>query len=666
MRRRLGAGRLLAVGVVVVTLFAVLVGRLAQVQVVQGPSYAAAAQVVNTRTVVLPAPRGRILDAHGTALADNGTTVVVTVERATLLAQPDDGVALLTRLAGALHRPVEEVVGRSHLCGTEGAPAAPVCWGGSAYVPIPVAEGVDPALALAVAERPEDYPGVSVVTQPVRQYPKPDGAQLAQVLGYLGPPTQPEVTASKGAITSDDLVGRAGLEQQYDAALRGTPGRLVVAVDPRGVVERVVSRVAPVPGDDLVTNLDVVVQAVAERALAARIAHLRSAGGKADSGAVVVLDTRTGGVVASASYPAYDPNVWTGGISSTEYARLTDPRAHTPLVNRVVAATYPPASTFKAISLPAAISAGNDLHGTYPCTSAFRVGDRDFHNFESHAYGQINLQRAIQISCDTIFYRFAYSSWLAQGGLAASDDARDPFVSLARAYGLGQVTGVDLPGEAAGRLLGRDEKLDSWTATRVQTCERAKSGYPDVARADPARATYLKALAVENCTTGFQFRAGDEANFAIGQGETATTPLQMAVTYAAIANGGQLLTPRVGDALVATGGARTPIAAPSRPAVHVDPTVAAYLRTALRSVVTGGTVTGAFRGMPADWPVAGKTGTGEIFGQQDVGWFLSYAPSTKPRYAVAVVVSQGGTGASSAAPVARAVHEVLRTLPAAP
>ncbi len=497
MRRRLGSGRLLAVGAVVVALFAVLLGRLAQVQVVDGPSYAAAAEVVNTRTIVLPAPRGRILDRDGVALADNGTSVAVTVERATLLAARDGGTDLLTRLAGALHRPVAQVVGRASLCGTTGAPPAPTCWGGSAYVPIPVAEGVDPTLALAVAERPDEFPGVAVVTEPVREYPRPRRVDLAQVLGYLGRSTQAEVTASHGAVTSDDLVGRAGLEEQYDTALRGTPGKLVVAIDPRGLVQRVVSRVDPVAGSDLLTNIDVQVQATAEQSLASGIAASRKAGTKADSGAVVVLDTRTGGVVASASYPAYDPNVWTGGISGADYARLTDPKAGTPLVNRVVAATYPPASTFKAISLPAAITAGNDLHGIYPCTSAYRVGDRDFHNFESRAYGPINLTRAIEISCDTIFYRFAYGSWLAQGGLTASDDARDPFVSLAKAYGLGQATGIDLPGESAGRLPDRADKLATWTATRADTCAHAKTGYPDVARTDPARAAYLKTLAEE-------------------------------------------------------------------------------------------------------------------------------------------------------------------------
>ena len=193
-------------------------------------------------------------------------------------------------------------------------PPRPACWAGSPQVPVPLAEDVDPTRALSLVERPDRFPGVAVESQPVRVYPRPLGVSAAQALGYLGQVRSDEVG---GAVpwSADDLVGRSGLEQQYDAVLRGVPGRTVVAVDARGLVTGVVSRTEPVPGRDLVTSLDVRVQAVAERALATQMARARTRGWPADSGAVVVLDPRSGAVVALASAPSYDPNIWTGGIS---------------------------------------------------------------------------------------------------------------------------------------------------------------------------------------------------------------------------------------------------------------------------------------------------------------------------------------------------------------
>jgi penicillin-binding protein 2 len=651
-------------GLVALSLMGTLLGRLGQVQVGDHEDYARAATTVNTRTVVEPAVRGRILDRNGTPLVDNTTETVVTVSRKVLADAPDGGHALVARVAAALHLPVAQLWGRTQLCGTPGAPAAPVCWGGSAYVPVPLATGADPRRALGLLERPDLFPGVAVAAQPVRDYPAVASVNAAHVLGYLGRSDAEEVARSGGLVGDLDLVGRAGLEEQYDDQLRGVPGRETVAVDPRGVATSVVSSTPAVPGRDLVTNLDARVQAGAERALrdAAAAAHRR--GLAADSGAAVVLDVRTGAVVAAASYPAYDPRVWTGGISTRDLAGLTDAAAGTPLVSRVTAGAYPPASTFKVVSLPAAVAAGNSLRGTYDCSSSYTIGTRRFANFESRAYGPISLRKGIVVSCDTIFYDFAYRSWLAQGGLSARTDAADPFVAEATGFGLGSRTGVDLPDEQAGRIPDRAWKLRTWEATKADTCARARSGYPEVATKDPGRAAYLEQLAVENCRTGFQFRAGDAANFAIGQGDTTVTPLQMARVYAAIANGGTLLTPRVAAGLEAPGGRLQPLPAPSTSRVQMPAGTLAFLHDALQGVVEEGTAKEAFRGFPLrQWPVAGKTGTAEVFGAQDTSWFVSYAPANRPRYAVAVVVAQGGTGATTAAPAAREIHDVLRTLP---
>ena len=233
----------------------------------------------------------------------------------------DDSGGADRAVAATIDRPVDELLARTHLCGAEGAPEAPACWAGSPQVPIPVASGIDPERALSLVERPDLFPGVAVEAIPVRRYPAPLGVNAAHLLGYLGRATVAEVEAGRSG--ADDLVGRAGLEQQYDAALRGTPGRTTVSVDARGLVTGVVARVDPVPGSDLVTSIDSGVQAATEKALAREMAAARSRGLPSDSGAAVILDVTSGNVVASASAPTYDPNVWTGGISAKEYAALT-------------------------------------------------------------------------------------------------------------------------------------------------------------------------------------------------------------------------------------------------------------------------------------------------------------------------------------------------------
>ena len=648
--------RLFAFTGILALLFASLLGRLGQVQFGDGSDQLAV--VAETREILTPAVRGRILDRHGVPLVDNASQTVVTIDRSVLTTAPDQGRALVTRVARALDEPAATLWDRTRLCGTEGAAPPPACWGGSAYVPVPVATGVDARAALALVEDPERYPGVAVEATPVRHHPAPKGANAAHLLGYLTRATAEDVQDTASGITDQDLVGRAGLEQQYDEVLRGTPGRRVVTVDARGLVTGEVSRVEPVPGRDLRTTIDASVQAATEDALADALRGARTRGWKADSGAAVVIDTTDGGVVAMASAPTFDPDVWTGGISQRDYDRLTDERAGTPLVSRATSSLFPPASTFKVISLPAAVAAGHSLDGRYDCASSYRIGDRLFRNYESRAHGVISLHRAMEISCDTVFYAFAHEEWREQGGLAGDDDG-DVFITAAREAGLGSETGVDLPGEVSGRVPDRSWKRATWEATKEDTCRRARTGYPEVE--DAARATYLKALAKENCTSGFQFRAGDEANLSIGQGDLGATPLQMAQVFASIATGGDVRTPHVGQAVVAADGSRAPaLEASTRPGMSMSPATLAYLRRSLRAVVTNGTARAAFAGLSTDWPVAGKTGTGEVFGHEDTAWFASYAPADDPRYVVVVTIAQGGTGGETAAPAARRIHEALR------
>lgn len=647
-----------------VTLFGLLLGRLGQLQLVQGPELARAASTVNTRTVTDHAVRGRILDRSGHPLVGNTFDTVVTVERSVLVESADGGRALLSRLATALRLPFDRLWGKTMLCGTPGAPAAPACFNGSPYIPIPVATAVDARRALTLVEQPEKFPGVAVTTEPSRGYPRPAGALASHLLGWVARADADEVTRSGGRIDAEDVVGRSGLEAQYDAVLRGTNGATVVAIDPRGIVTGTVSTTAPAPGRDVVTHLDARLQARTEAALARAIASARSQEQRADTGAAVVLDVTSGAVVAAASYPSYDPSLFAGGISSDDLARLGDPRLGTPLRSRLTAETFPPASTFKVVSVPAAVNAGARLDGRYDCSPSVSIGGRRFNNFESRGYGPIDLHRALVVSCDTVFYRLAYAAWLEQGGLAAPVSAADPFVAMAKAFGLGRRTGVDVPGEAAGRVPDRAWKEEYWLATKDEACRRAAAGYPEVARTDRGRADYLERLATENCATGYQYRAGDAVNFSIGQGDTAVTILQLAGVYAAIANGGTLWQPQVAAAYRTPAGATTPIAPRRLGTVPLRRDVLAYVRDALGDVTRpGGSAGTAFAGFPQDrYPVAGKTGTGEVFGKQATAWFAGYGPTTRPRYAVVVVVGQGGSGSKVAAPAVRQIFDAILAL----
>jgi len=661
-RRRVGVAGVVLV--LLVTLFGLLLGRLGQLQLVQGRDLARAAVTVNTRTVTEHALRGRILDRSGVPLVDNTFDIVVTVQRSVLVGSPDGGRDLVTRVATALGQPVERLWGKTMLCGTAGAPPAPACFNGSPYVPIPLATGVDARRALTLLEQPETFPGVGVTTEPARSYRRPDGALAPHLLGWVARAGADDVRGSRGRIDAEDVVGRSGLEAEYDAVLRGTNGRTVVAIDPRGIVTDTVSATAPVAGRDVVTHLDARLQARTEAALVRAVASARAQKLRADTAAAVVVDVTNGAVVAAASHPSYDPSVFTGGISSADLARLTDERAGTPLRSRLTSETFPPASTFKVVSVPAAVNAGAKLTGTYECSPNVSVGGRVFNNFESRGYGPIDLHRALVVSCDTVFYRLAYAAWLEQGGLAAPVTAADPFVSMARAFGLGRRTGIDVPGEAAGRVPDRAWKEQYWLATKDETCRRASTGYPEVARTDRARADYLVRLATENCTAGYQYRAGDAVNFSIGQGDTAVTILQMAGVYAAIANGGTLWQPQVAAAYRTPAGATTPIPPRRVAAVPLRRDVLAYVRSALGDVTRpGGSAGTAFAGFPQDrYPLAGKTGTGEVFGKQATAWFAGYGPTTKPKYAVVVVVGQGGSGSKVAAPAVRQIFDAILAL----
>ncbi|MBP2706711.1 penicillin-binding protein 2 [Microbispora sp. RL4-1S] len=643
--------RLLLLQVMVIAMIVVLVVRLWQVQVVQGAKFVTVATETRTREVRVPALRGMILDATGRPLVRNRSTLVVSVDRSRFERMPDGGDAVLRRLSAVLKIPVDKLKQKIRACGPG---VTRPCWPGSPYTPVPVADRVSNRAALQILERQEDFPGVTAELQAVREYP--NGRDAAQVLGYLQPVTQSELEKREGlkaSYSGVDLVGRDGLEEVYDSALRGSPGLRRVQVDRMGKVVAVQQQTTPAPGEILVTSIDARVQAVVEKSLAQAMAEAP----QSDGAAAVVLDVKTGRVVAMASRPTYDPKVWTGGITEKEYQRLLSEKSGKPLISRALKGEYAPGSTFKISSASAMIADGEPLHGTYQCPSSYNVGGRAFGNAGGMALGSISLHEALVKSCDTVFYRAGYEEWLRDGGNTPKTKTKEPMANMARAYGFGQPTGIDLPGDSPGRIPDRTWKRNLWNSTKDSMCRRAKTGYPELK--DEARAAFSKRLAHENCLEGFLFHAYEAANFSIGQGDVLVTPLQLARAYAALVGDGNVRSPRVGWALVKPDGTLVKeIPVPIVSHLPVSDETRDYIRKALSEVPSDGTAAGAFRGFPMNVvKIGGKTGTAEVWGKGDTSWFASFAPADKPRLVTVVMVSQGGFGAESAAPAVRRIWE---------
>jgi penicillin-binding protein 2 len=653
--------------VLVATLVLVLAGRTFQLQSGERDAYAGAAADNRIRTVVDPAPRGLVLDQAGRPLAANRQVLQVVADLTTLYALPQDGREVLERLGGVLGLTFEEIDARLTPCSSPNAVPG-TCWNGGAADPVLVVDDADPGQALAVLERPDDFPGITTQTVTVRSYPGYGGSRSAHLLGHLGPVTAEELEAAvdadppgRAALSATDLVGRTGLEQQYDDLLAGRNGTLSIAVDLQGRTTDVLRRAEPVPGSTVVTSIDAGLQAVVEQQLAAAIERARASGERelaADTGSAVVVDVTDGRILAMASYPDYDPAIWTGGISDAQYQQLLDSGA---LLFNPVQGLYAPGSTFKPFTVAAMARAGYSLGGSYACPSEYRTGGRAFTNFESEGYGTISLQRAIEVSCNTVFYRVADELWGRTGGQDAGAEAADPVHDAAAAFGLGSRTGIDLPDEAQGQVSGRSSKYAQWLDRRDAWCLAAQEGYPQLRATDPAAADEFTALDAENCTSGGLWREGDALNAAIGQGLTAITPLQLAMGYAALANGGTLYQPQIAKAVVAPDGTVDPVEPVVASKVDVDASTLAFLRTAMIGVTTSGSASGAFRGFPLQQvPVASKTGSAQVSGgKPSTSWFASYAPADAPRYAIVMMVTQGGTGAGTSAPSVRAIYERL-------
>ncbi|MFF0270179.1 penicillin-binding protein 2 [Kribbella sp. NPDC004536] len=661
--------RLFVIGVLVFSLLCTLFGRLWYMQVMSSADYSQAANQQHIRQVLIPAPRGTIVDSQGRTLVGNRVSLMITVDRSVLAKLPESQQnVVIARLAKVLGQTPKDLKARTMLCGEPGASKPPACWNGTPYQPIPVAKDVSEQVAIDVMERREDFPGISADSQTLRAYPEPFKVNAAHILGYLSPITTEELEdmdkAGQDSVPHrSDLVGRAGVERSYDKLLRGTPGEKDVIVDAVGYTTGIQKQTAPIPGATLVTTIDARIQASVEAQLKNAILTARKQTDPvthrkyvADSGAAVVMDTKTGRIVSMASYPTYDPSVWVGGISQRELDALYSAKSGTPLVSRALQAQLAPGSTFKPITTSAALGAGYSSKTRLDCSSYFEVGNRRFKNYESASYGMIGFDQALALSCDTFFYRIAYALWLKEGGNSSDVTTHDPVVEMAQKFGLGKPTGVDLPGEVSGRIADR-----KWKKTYYDSM---KDYYCKISSKPPAgTSAFLKQFSREFCVDGYKYRAGDAVNFAIGQGDTAVTPLQLATVYSALSNGGTLFEPRVVQSWIGANGKSHEIKPVPKAKLPVSPGNLKYIDNALKQTTISGTAAWKFQGFPLDKiPVRAKTGTAEVYGKQTTSWLASYTD----RYAVVMMISQAGTGSGAGGDAVRKIYETLYNIKPTP
>ena len=620
--------RLAVVGVVLVSLFSVLFARLWYLQVMDAPSFLAAATANQKRIVYEEAPRGRILDRQGRVIVDNRRAQVITVDKQVVKGNTE----VMGRLAALLGVPLAELERR----------AADVRY--SPYRPVPVAEDVPEETVVYLREHQADFPGVAATVLAQRAYPH--GSTAAHLLGYVGEINDRELEerANEGYRLGVPI-GKSGVELTYERDLRGSPGITELEVDSRGKVVGVLSRRPPVQGSDLQLTIDLDVQKLAEESLlqgleAARRSRDREEGKsfKAPAGAVVVLDPRDGAVLALASYPTYNPADFVNGIKPELFAALQDPVNAYPLNNRAITGQYAPGSTFKLLTAAAALKRGMISGGTTIVDEGVFVVPRcrgekcTFRNAGSRAYGRVDLPRSLAVSSDVYYYTLGARFWNERGqhGDAIQDTARE--------FGLGERSGIPLPTEKAGRVPDPEN--------RKRLHEQNPKAFPEG-----------------------QWRTGDSINLAIGQGELLVTPLQLANAYATFANGGTLYEPRVAARVLNPGGeALRDEGVKPRGVVDIPPAMRQPILAGLQGAISAGegTAVGAFAGFPAGFQVAGKTGTAQVSRKQDTAVFAAFAPSHNPQFAISVVMEEAGFGGSAAAPVARRVLEALAGQPPGP
>ncbi|WP_084413165.1 penicillin-binding protein 2 [Desulfovirgula thermocuniculi] len=634
---------------VVLAAFAVLVCRLAYLQLVQTDKYRMMAQQNHLRLIPIMAPRGEIYDRNGVRVV--GNKPIYTVSLAYLgVKNTDQVVPRLARIlagervfAGMSVAEIEQEIHRR--LGEQKL---------RLYEPVPVARGVSLETVTRIEEQRLELPGVLIDVQPVRDYPF--GDLLVHALGYVGQMDRQELEEHKDeGYQMGDSWGKDGLEKSFERYLRGERGARQVEVDAQGRPVRDLGVKEPVPGNSLVLTVDARLQRAAQDALAKNLQRLQREGyPEARAGAAVVLDVRTGEILALASHPTYDPTIFTRELSRREWneawAKINREQA---LLNRALG-LYPPGSTFKMVVAAAALETGK-------ITPDFAISDTGRYKYKTDwqpgGHGRVDLVRAIKVSCDTFF-------WTVGAMLGP-----EPIARYARELGLGQKTGVELPGENAGRVPGPEQKYNLWKpyldgvqkemdAVRQEYERRMAAAAGEAERAMLSREMQGRLSSLqeryEKIAWELEWREYDTLDMAIGQGNNYYTPLQLANYVAAIANGGTLYKPFLVKKVVAPDGQVVKEFAPQEiRRVNISPRTLEIIRQGMREATLppDGTAAGVFWGAP--YTAGAKTGTAEVHGHDNHALFVAFAPYENPEIALAVVVEYGGHGSSAAGAVAR-------------
>jgi penicillin-binding protein 2 len=619
----------------VIIVFLVLSFQLWRLQITKGQEYTAQAELNRFRLVSTPPLRGIIYDRWGTILARNAASYAVTITPADLPAAEDTEARerIFTELGQLLDMPAFPTGGGTVLPDRLTRPIEPSSIADAVeqgelnpFEPIYLKRNVDRDTAFIIEEQHLNLPGVQVVADPVREYPT--GSTTANILGYVGPipAEQADELQDEGYNIYTDKIGLTGVEAVAEQYLRGTPGRKHVEVDIAGRELRTISDAIPaVPGDSVILSLDADLQQFTEEALQRTLDEWN-----VKQGAVVILNVKTGEVLTMVSLPSYDNNLFATGIDAKTYQDLlSDPQR--PLVNFAISGQQPPGSSFKVITAAGALNEGVLTPSTtFRCDGSLLVPNKYFPDDPSMAqkfvcwwpwgHGDLNVIGGLAYSCDIFFYRTG-GGFGDQEGLGV-----DRLAYYATQFGLGEKSGIDLPGEASGLVPNPTWKRLNYSESWV---------------------------------------LGDTYNMSIGQGFVLATPLQMANLAATIANGGTLYQPQVVREVVDANGK---VVVPFQPKVirqlDLAPGVLDTVREGMRAAVSWGT---AYRANMKTIAVAGKTGTAEFPGERDAeghlpthAWFISFAPYEDPELAMAIFIYGGGDrsteGATVGAPLAKEIY----------
>ena len=593
---------------------AALAVKLWTMQMVSSDYYEGLSEQNRTRTVTTPAPRGRILDRDGNELVTNRASLNLAAYRD--LANDE---ILVRHLANLLGVPYIAVV-RSIQDYSQSAQSLHT-----------IQTDVRRSTVAYIQEHPAQFEGVQVVESTQRSYP--NGSLACHVLGYTGTinseqlaaqqerQEKGEATAGDIAYESGDIVGQAGAESQFEELLQGIRGEQTVRVDSAGTVIGQAGYVPGKAGSDIKLTISTKIQKACEEGLAKGIENSKKSGYKAVAGACVCIDPTNGEILGMASYPTYDPSVFIGGISNDDWDKLNGDDSGTPMLNRALGGAYMTASTIKPFSTLAALEYGiysTDQSST--CTGWWTgLGESAGRWCWNHSgHGSQNLRQAIINSCDTVFYDVGKGFYY---------DEKNPegLQEMFRRWGLGSTTGIDLPGETAGRIPDAAWKKDY---------------FKDWGDADR------------------EWQPGDMLNIVIGQGDILVTPLQLACAYAGLAMKGTEYTPHVflsavsrdGEGDAVTYGKKERLTAKLNSSEELD-----YVRDAVARMIyeEDASIAQVFADIPGT--IAGKTGTGEKTGEDDYGWFATYGPVEDPKYVVVAMVEQGGFGSTCAIPAVRHV-----------